>query len=133
MINYNKYHAHKCVYKNEKFDSKREMERYIVLLDREKKGLISDLKRQVKFILFPDEYVEETVHLKTKDKTVKKRTHIGVYYVADFVYRKKNGVQVVEDVKISPKMIPKEYILKEKMMYYLRGIDIKRIYKPNAL
>ena len=39
--------------------------------------------------------------------------------------------RVVEDVKINPKLIPKEYKLKEKMMYAIHKIKIKRVYNPS--
>lgn len=113
----------------ESFDSKREMERYIFLLSMEKKGLIKELRRQVQYTLLPDEYTNVIKHLKTKDKLIKKRTFIGVRYRADFQYyhvaQKKT---IIEDVKICAALIPKEYLLKEKMMHALKGIDIKRIY-----
>lgn len=35
---------------------------------------------------------------------------------------------VVEDVKINPKIIPKEYLLKEKLMFWRYRIKIKRVY-----
>lgn len=51
----------------DKFDSKKEYERYKQLLELQEKGLISDLKRQVRFVLVPDQ--KEKVHV--KDKVVK--------------------------------------------------------------
>ena len=38
---------------------------------------------------------------------------------------------VVEDVKASPKMIPQEFVLKEKLLFWKYGIKIKRVYKKN--
>ena len=52
-----------------------------------------------------------------------------MHLYADFRYNK-DGVVVVEDVKISPKMLPPEYILREKMFRYKFGFPIKRVYKP---
>ena len=63
-----KYGNSKVEYQGKLFDSKREMQRYVVLKEAEEKGLISDLRTQVTFELIPaitEEYVE---HLKTKDK-----------------------------------------------------------------
>ncbi len=41
-----KYGNTKCEWKGEKFDSKRELERHLVLLDMQKRGEISNLERQ---------------------------------------------------------------------------------------
>ena len=38
---------------------------------------------------------------------------------------------VVEDVKISNYLLPKDYILKEKLFRWKYGFSIKRVYKPN--
>lgn len=113
-----------------KFDGEREADRWDFLLDCQRRGLITELKRQVEFVLIPDEYSEVKKQLKTKVKVEKKRTFIGVRYKADFVYwHVAKGIHVVEDMKPSPKMIPKDYQLKEKMMHSLLHIDIRRVYK----
>lgn len=115
-----------------KFDSKKEMKRFIVLKDAETKGIISDLQRQVKFELIPaikEEYIE---HLKTKDKIKTRTVQLAITYTADFCYYK-DGVYVVEDVKASPKMaaLDKSFLIKEKLFRWKFGFSIKRIYKPN--
>lgn len=120
----------KVVYDGIKFDSKRERDRYIVLMDAQRQGIISNLRLQVPYTLLADEYTDFVKQLKTKTKIERRRTFIGVKYKADFVYLK-DGVTIVEDCKISPRMIPKEYVLKEKMMHSLKGIDIRRVYKAN--
>ena len=124
-----KYGSVKCHFMGEKFDSMREMKRYIFLLGEQKEGRITNLRRQVRFVLFPDEYKEVVKQLKTKAKIERKRSYIGITYNADFVYEH-NGQTIVEDVKINPRLIPKEYVLKEKMMHYIHGIDIRRVYEP---
>ena len=43
----------------------------------------------------------------------------------------KGDETIIEDIKASPKMLPKEYTLKKKMMFALKGIQIKEVYKPN--
>ena len=127
-----KYGSHRCEYKGIKFDSERERDRFIFLQDCERRGLISELKHQVWFTLIPDEYEDVPKQLKTKVRMERKRTFIGVRYKADFVYYHVAGkCHVVEDVKISPKVIPKEFELKEKMMWYFHKIKILRVYKPN--
>ena len=111
-----------------KWDSKKEYDRWKVLKEAEEKGLISDLQRQVKFELIPavrEEYIE---HLKTKDRVKTRTLQLAVCYTCDFTYVK-DGEYIVSDVKASPKMLPKEYVLKKKMLFALKGILIKEVYK----
>lgn len=113
-----------------KFDSKKEYQRYLVLKEAEDKGVITDLRTQVKFELIPavvEEYVE---HLKTKDKIKTRTLQRAITYTADACYYK-DGEYVVEDCKISPKVKPEKYVLKAKMMFALKGIRIKEVYKAN--
>ena len=122
-----KYNNTKVEYDGIKFDSKKEMQRYIVLKDAENSGVISNLELQVKYELIPavrEEYIE---HLKTKDKIKTRTLQLPITYTCDFQYLK-DGVLIVEDVKASPKMLPKEFVLKEKMMFALKGIKIKKVY-----
>ena len=126
-----KYNNRKCEYKGMLFDSERERDRYIYLEGCQRRGLISGLRRQVWYTLLPDEYADVEKPLKTKVKMVRRRVFIGVRYKADFVYfSEREQREVVEDTKISPKVIPKDYQLKEKMMHSLLHIDIRRVYKP---
>ena len=113
-----------------KWDSKKEYQRWLVLKDAEAQGLITDLQRQVKFELIPavrEEYVE---HLKTKDKIKTRTLQLAICYTCDFAYYK-DGEYIVSDVKASPKMLPKEYVLKKKILFALKGILIKEVYKAN--
>lgn len=115
-----KYNTKKFIDENgEVFDSKREYERYLYLKEQESQGRISNLRKQVVFELIPP--------LKdSQGKTLQR----SITYKADFVYDNSEGVQVVEDVKISPRLIPQEYRLKEKIFYYRYKFPIKRIYNP---
>lgn len=130
VANRSKYGNSKVEYQGIKFDSKREMQRYIILKDAENKGVISDLRMQVKFELIPA--VKETYiqHLKTKDKECTRTLQLPITYTCDFAYIKDDEL-VIEDVKISKSMLPKEYVLKKKMMFALKGIQIREIYKVN--
>ena len=122
-----KYNNTKVEYDGIKFDSKKEMQRYFVLKDAENSGVISNLELQVKYELIPavrEEYIE---HLKTKDKVKTRTLQLPITYTCDFQYSK-DGTLIVEDVKASPKMLPKEFVLKEKMMFALKGIKIKKVY-----
>lgn len=101
------------------FDSKREYLRYQYLLQQEASGNITDLKRQSKWELIPE----------LRDPQTNKILQRATYYFSDFSYLKE-GILVVEDVKISPKMIPQDYRLKEKMFFYRYKFPIRRVYDP---
>lgn len=89
---------HKVTYNGIEFDSREEMKRYIELADMEKRGLISNLRRQYTFHLLPRQSKVVVKHLKTKDKLVDKFLEAGVDYTCDFLYIE-NGVYVCEDSK----------------------------------
>ena len=80
-----KYKNKKVVYKDMKFDSKKEYLRYLVLEEMQRKGEISGLKTQVPFVLVPP--------FQLNGKKYK-----GIKYIADFVY-KKDGKVILEDTK----------------------------------
>lgn len=124
-----KYHNKKCVYEGITFDSEKERDRYIFLLSCQRSGLISDLRLQVRFVLFPDEYDDVVKHLKTKDKIIRRRCYEGTDYVADFVYNRR-GVMVYEDVKGAKETLTKEFRLKMKILHYVHGIDLRLVYNP---
>lgn len=86
MLNRPKYRARKVVHDGIKFDSKRELTEWLRLSDMEKKGEITDLQRQVPFVLI------ETF------KNGKGETVRGIKYIADFVYCK-DGETIVADSK----------------------------------
>lgn len=127
-----KYKNTKVEYGGLKFDSKKEMQRYIVLRKAEEDGLISDLKTQVRYELIPA--VKETYikHLKTKDKECERTIQLPITYTCDFQYIK-DGEIVIEDVKASPKFaaLDKAFIIKEKLFRWKYGYGIKRVYKPS--
>ena len=127
-----KYNNKKVVYQGISFDSKKEMERYMYLLDAQRNGVITDLQRQVKFELIPavrEEYIE---HLKTKNKVKTRTLQLAITYTCDFSY-KKVGELVIEDVKASPKTaaLDKAFLIKEKIFRWKFGFPIKRVYKAN--
>ena len=112
------------------FDSKKEMQRYLVLKEAQDKGIISDLELQPKWELIPKITETYVKHLKTKDKVCERTAQLPITYTADFEYVK-DGERIIEDVKISPKMLPKEFVLKVKMMRAIHGIKIRCVYKAN--
>ena len=115
----------------EKWDSKKEYNRWLFLKEAEKQGLISNIRRQVTYELIPsikEEYIE---HLKTKDKVKERMVQRPITYTADFVYTK-DCKDIAEDVKASPNMaaLDKAFLLKEKIFRWKFGYSIKRVYKP---
>lgn len=125
-----KYNNKKVEYNGILFDSKKEKDRFVFLKDAEEQGLISNLQRQVKFELLPAIKEKYIKHLKTKEKECERTVQLAISYTCDFQYEK-DGVMVVEDIKPSPALIPKEFVLKEKLFRYKYGFSIKRVYKPN--
>jgi len=126
-----KYGAKKVTIDGIKFDSATEGRYYEKYRDMEKAGLIQNLRRQVSYELIPavwEEY-DDVKHLKRGDKIVRKRRQKqrAITYIADFVFTK-DGVEYVVDVKGGPRARTKEYLLKKKMMYALKGIEITEVY-----
>lgn len=107
------------------FDSRKERDRYLKLSLLMKAGEISDLRRQVSYELIPAIYETVEKQMKTKTKMVRRCAQRAVHYVADFVYKDKEGNEVVEDVKGSAKMLTPEFCLKMKLMRHVHGIQIK--------
>lgn len=104
------------------FDSKREYRRWCELKMMEASGVISDLQRQVKYVLIPTQKEPDTIGKRGgihKGKMIEKEC----YYVADFVYQSK-GETIVEDTK---GMRTKDYIIKRKLMLWIHHIKIKEI------
>ena len=109
-----KYGAQKTEYDGIVFDSKREALRWRELALLQRAGEITDLRRQVKFILVPAQ-VDENGKIAER----------AVSYVADFVYSDmRSGETVVEDAK---GMHTREYIIKRKLMRYVHGIRIREV------
>ena len=130
MIKRSKYGNRKVTIEGINFDSEREAKRYLILKEHQNTGDISDLKLQVVYELIPAIKELKTVVLKTK--TIQKEVTIqqAITYRCDFTYIKDEKL-IVEDVKISPKMLPPEYKLKKKLLRYVHGIDIREVFKPN--
>ena len=99
----NKYRNTITYYKNIRFSSKKEKSRYIELKQLEKAGIIKELELQPKFLLL------DTIHYKGK-------TYPKTYYKADFKYKTKDGVEIIEDVKSKITSKDKVYRLKIKML-----------------
>lgn len=110
------------------FDSRKEARRYVNLCLLLKAGEITDLQTQVTFNLIPAQYEEcNEVYTKGIHKGEKKRGKLlerGVDYVADFVFKTKDGKTIVEDVK---GYRTKEYKIKKKLMLFIHKIHIREI------
>ena len=123
--NGSKYHAKKVMIDGEVFDSRKEADRWCELLLLEKAGQILGLKRQVRYLLIPEQREPDTQGPRggiRKGKVIER----AVYYVADFVYDVPDGNEgshiVVEDSK---GVRTPEYILKRKLMLDRYGIRIR--------
>lgn len=106
-----KYRNKKITIDGVVWDSRREFIRWYELVQLQKAGRISDLKRQVKFELIPSQRIDGQV------------VERACSYVADFVYTE-NGKTVVEDTK---GFKTPEYIIKRKLMLYIHGIRIVEV------
>lgn len=119
------FHTKHVVFEGIDFDSQMEVDRYRILREAQKKGLICGLELQKVFILIPRQMEPVEVKMKTKTKVVDQFREHPVTYKADFVYFK-DGKEVVEDVK---GYTTEDYILKRKMMRYF-GHPIREVYDP---
>lgn len=119
------------------FASKAEARRYGQLLFLEKKGEISELEMQKVYELIPGHY--ETVTTgeiytrgakKGEPKVKRVCVELPVNYIADFVYKDKDGNTVVEDVKgyRDPSSAPyAKFVIKRKLMLWRYGIRVKEV------
>ena len=110
----NKCKNKKVTINGEAFDSKREAARYQVLLMLQRTGVISDLQRQVKYVLIPAQRIN--------GKVVERECA----YIADFVYVQ-DGATVVEDSKgyRNPSSATyAKFVIKRKLMLEKYGIRI---------
>lgn len=101
--------------KSDGFDSQKEKRRYDELLWLEKAGKITNLQRQVPFILIP-----------RQDDENGKMIERPVTYISDFVYQQ-DGQQIVEDVKSAITRKNKDYVIKRKMMLFIHGIRLHEV------
>ena len=109
----NKYNAKKVTYDGIVFDSKKECERYKLLVTKQTQGLIKDIKVHVPIVIIE------------KNNKFRKSS-----YIVDFLYTR-NGEEVYEDVKPSKHMITDVFKLKQKLMYDKHGIFVNVIIDVN--
>jgi len=92
------------------FDSKREADYWLLLRNREARGEITELQRQVKFALMCPNRGRSTCCL-----------HVSIY-VADFTYRDESGERHVVDAKGHK---TREFALKAKWLWLQEGITVE--------
>ena len=119
-----KYRSRKVVYDGITFDSKKEAKRWQELNFKQKLGVISDLQRQVKYVLIPAQREPNRTGSrggKIKGKLLERECS----YKADFVYHDNlTDKTVVEDAK---GYRTKDYVIKRKLMLERYNIQIKEI------
>lgn len=124
VIPYSKYKSRKITIDGITYDSMKEAKRHQELLILEKQGIISNLQRQVKFVLIPAQREPDTIGKRGgihKGKIIERECA----YIADFTYSIPNcNTPIVEDTK---GFRTKDYIIKRKLMLYIHKIKIKEI------
>lgn len=110
-----KYRSRKVKQDGITFDSRKEARRWAELQMMQAEGQISELRRQVAFVLAPSVKLEG-----------EKRTKPALRYVSDFVYRQ-DGVQVVEDCKSAPTRKLPAYRIKKHLLKTVHGLEIKEV------
>lgn len=121
-----KYKNKTVFYDGKVFDSKKERDRYKELSILSKAGEITDLQTQVKFELIPAQY-ETYERIGKNGKRLRDGRRLiekAVYYIADFVYKEKDGAVIVEDTKGYK---TRDYIIKRKIMFDRYHIRIREI------
>lgn len=112
LIGKSKYNNRKVTFQGLTFDSKKEFEYYLILKDKEKRGLVFNIKRQVPLEIQPA----------FTDKSGVK--HRAINYKADFVYTDRvSGKVRYIDVKGFKTEV---YKLKKKLLAY-KGIIIEEV------
>lgn len=100
----NKYKAKEVVYHKQKYDSKKECDRHKQLIEWEERGLISNLQRQVTFVL-QDGFDYHGARIRP------------ITYIADFTYHDNHtNTDVIEDVKSKMTAKLEVYRIKIKLL-----------------
>ena len=118
----NKYGSKKITMDGMTFDSLKEYRRFCELSLLEKAGQITNLQRQVKYVLIPAQYEPPSIGKRGGFKRGK-QIERECAYVADFVYKEKDHT-VVEDTK---GFKTKDYIIKRKLMLWVHDIRIREV------
>lgn len=108
----NKYRNEPCTVGGEKYRSKRERDKHQELLLMQKAGLISDLRREVPFVLAPP--VKFTGDARAKPP---------LRYIADFTAMRK-GQFVVFDAK---GVRTEAYRIKRHLVLHIHGVEVEEL------
>lgn len=115
-----KYNSKKVENEFGKFDSKKEFLRYIDLLDKQRRGLIKDLQKQVRYEIVPSIKIVVEKPLKTKTKLVERVDESARHYTCDFQYTlTSSGQTIIEDVKSKITAKIRDYGLRRHLMKWL--------------
>lgn len=98
----------------ETFDSQSEADRYMELLVMQKAGIIRDLECHPHYDLIPSQKVPGKPGFRAHG------------YTADFRY-KRDGDEIVEDVKSVRTREERDYIINRKLMWMLKGIYVTEV------
>lgn len=120
----NKFGAKKSNYGGMVFDSNVERDRFRYLEYQQRMGEISNLHRQVRFLIIPKITKMVPTKLKTKVRYDERTVELPAYYTSDFCYIE-NGKYVMEDVKNAYSQDIRDYPLRRKLM-------VHKIKKHNA-
>ena len=108
------------------FDSRKEARRWFELRALEQAGEISNLQRQVKYVLIPAQ--REFYIGKTGQKKAGKVLERECAYFSDFTYTDKQGKTVAEDCKgYKGGGAYAVFVIKRKLMLWRYGIRIKEV------
>ena len=118
-----KYGAAKAKVDGHTFDSRYEAERYLYLKDRQKRGEISGLRTQVKFLIIKKVVKLVPKQLKTKVRYDEKVVEGAAMYKCDFLYVE-DGRVIVEEFKSEMTEKLRDYVLRRKLM-------VNKIYDHN--
>lgn len=125
-----KYGAKKTQLDGIEFDSRKEARRWAQLRLMEKAGEITDLQRQVKFVLIPAQREPDTIGPKGGIKKGRLLEKECAYY-ADFTYKDAlpfaDPAEMRLHVEDTKGMRTAEYIIKRKLMLHIYGIRIEEI------
>lgn len=105
-----KYRNQPIVFEGQKFDSKRELARWLVLQGRERRGEIQRLERQVTYELAPSVRIEG-----------EKRARPALRLKVDFRYIE-NGKTVVDDAK---GYADTAFRIRQHLMKSVHGLDVR--------
>ena len=119
----NKFGAHKVMFKDMEFDSRYELNRYLVLRDLQKKGSIDWLWRQKRFRIIKKVVKLFPVQLKTKVRYEQRVVGKEAWYTCDFLYEM-NGIIYIEELKSVMTAELPDYVLRRKLM-------VNKIYDHN--